>query len=501
MMKKYKVFVSGVQRELKKERRAVKDFILGNPLLKEYFNVFLFEDLPAKSRSAQQAYLDEVRKSDIYLGIFGGEYGKIGKDNLSATEKEFREAHQRSKTILIYVKDEKSTKRHKRMNDLIKEAADESAGYIYKEFNTIQELNNSVHESLVDFLRDEGIVGKAIFDGAICKSTSLDDIDGSKIRWFLDRAKRRRKYPLDVDTPIIEALTHLNLINRDKLKNATILCFGKNPHKFHLQAEVKCIQFPGIEIEKPFSSYHIYTDNLFEQIDKAVAFVLDAIRLPVIQQTGTAAVRRPLEIPEFVIQEAIVNAVAHRNYNNTAGVQIMVFVDRVEVWNPGKLPAQITIDELKKPHTSHPNNPLLAEVLYLADYIQKAGSGTLEMIKQCKKSGLPEPEFKQLRSEFRSIISRDIYTENVLKKLGLGDRQITAVMYVKQKSKIRNKEYQKLCGVKKRQATDDLKELENKNILQRVGKTGKGTYYILKGRQRGETGIKGAPKGRKGSKD
>jgi len=48
-----------------------------------------------------------------------------------------------------------------------------------------------------------------------------------------------------------------------------------------------------------------------------------------------------------------------------------------------------------------------------------------------------------------------------------------------------SKEYQVLCELKKRQATDDLKDLENKGILERIGITGKGTYYILKGRQRG----------------
>lgn len=493
-MRRYKIFVSGVQRELKSERRAVKDFISRNPLLKEYFNVFLFEDLPAKSKSAQKAYLDEVRKSDIYLGIFGDEYGKIGKDNLSATEKEFREAHQRNKTILIYVKNEKSTKRHKRMCDLIKKAADE---YIYKDFNIIQELSNSIHESMVDFLRDEGIVGRTIFDEAICEKASLEDIDDSKIRWFLSRAQKRRKYPLDVDTPIMQVLTHLNLINKERLKNAAILLFGKDPHKYYLQAEVKCLQLHGTEVEKPFSSYHIYTDNIFEQIDKAVAFVLDAIRLPVIQQTGTAAVRRPLEIPEFVIQEAIVNAVAHRNYNNTASVQVIVFVDRVEVWNPGKLPAQITIEDLKKPHTSHPNNPLMAEILYLADYIQKVGSGTLEMIKQCKKSGLPEPEFKQLRSEFRSIISRDIYTEDMLAGLGLKNRQIKAIKYVKEKGEITNRIYMKLVEISKPTATRDLSELTKKSILERVGRTGKGTIYRLKGSQRAQRAHEGLTKGSK----
>jgi len=74
------------------------------------------------------------------------------------------------------------------------------------------------------------------------------------------------------------------------LTNAAVLLVGKDPHKFFLQAEVKCVQFPSAEVEKPFTSYHIYDGDLFDQVDKAVAFVLDAIRLPVIQQEHTAQV-------------------------------------------------------------------------------------------------------------------------------------------------------------------------------------------------------------------
>ena len=80
--------------------------------------------------------------------------------------------------------------------------------------------------------------------------------------------------------------------------------------------------------------------------------MLDAIKFPVIQERGSARFRRPFEIPEFAIQEAIVNAVTHRNYNVTSGVQVMVFTDRIEVWNSGSLPPELSIDDLKKPHTS-----------------------------------------------------------------------------------------------------------------------------------------------------
>ena len=66
--------------------------------------------------------------------------------------------------------------------------------------------------------------------------------------------------------------------------------------------------------------------------------------------------------------------------------------------------------------------------------------------------------------------------------MGINERQVKAVMYVKEKGEITNTKYQEICGVKKRQATDNLKYLTDKKILERIGITGKGTYYVLKGR-------------------
>ena len=103
---------------------------------------------------------------------------------------------------------------------------------------------------------------------------------------------------------------------------------------------------------------------------------------------------------------------------------------------------------------------------------------------------------RELKNERRAV-KEFVYTDDVLIKMGLDERQIEAVKFVKIEGRITNKEYQKKFDLKKRQSTDDLKELEVKGILTRIGTTGKGTYYVLKGRQRGERGIKGAPKGRR----
>lgn len=481
-MKKHHIFISGSQKELGAERRAVKDAILGDVLLSEYFDVFLFEDAPAKSRPAETAYLGEVRRSDIYICILGDRYGSAGSNKISPIEAEFRAAKAGDKNILIYIKGAgvKDKNREAGVQKLIKEIKNPSAGYCYRRFDSVEELTGLVYESLINFLKEKGDIGRAEFDRRICDGAGFADIDDEKVKWFLNVARRTRNFPLGLNSTPQEVFTHLKLSKDGKLTNAAVLLFGKEPRKFFDQANVKCIQLPSTEVEKPFASYQIYDGNLFEQVDKAVGFVLDILKFPVIQQEHTTAVARPREIPIFAIREAIVNAVAHRDYNAKSSVQVMVFLDRVEIWNSGSLPAHLKIEDLKKPHASHPSNPLLASAMYLADYIQQAGSGTLEMLKQCKEHGLPEPQFVSVRNlEFKTILARDLFTEDTLLRMGLNERQLKAVKYVKQKGKITNKEYRQINGVSDESARVELKELVSKKILKVSGR-GRNVSYSVK---------------------
>jgi predicted HTH transcriptional regulator len=476
---KYKVFISGAQKELKLERIAAKKFITENVLLRDYFEIFLFEDLPAKSKSAEKVFLEEVSKCDIYVGLFADEYGASGSDNISATEKEYRLAKQQHKYILIFIKGRDEARRDKRLKALLVKVKHNQDGHCYERFETLTDLDNALFHSLVDFLKTERVIGKNVFDESPAKNATLADIDQDKVHWFLRVAKERRKFPLGLNSPVKNVLIHLKLLHGDKPTHAAVLLFGKNPSRSCQQAAIKCIQFFGTEVEKPFTSYQIYDGNIFEQIDKAVAFVLDAIKFPVIQQEYTVRVKRPYEIPVFAIQEAIVNAVAHRDYNNNAGVQVMVFADRVEIWNPGKLPDLLSVSDLRKPHTSYPHNPLIAVSLYLADYVQQAGSGTLEMIKQCRAQGLPEPEFVATRWEFRAILARDIFTEAFFKRANLNERQTRAVRLAKERGDISLSDLKVFYkGVADRTLNRDLQTLVDKKILKAYGDN-KGRKYRI----------------------
>jgi len=82
---------------------------------------------------------------------------------------------------------------------------------------------------------------KRYFDSEICEEASLEDIDEEKVKWFLKVAKVRRDYPLDENISVRDALTHSELLKEGKLTNVAVVLFGKNPQKFFLQSEVKCL--------------------------------------------------------------------------------------------------------------------------------------------------------------------------------------------------------------------------------------------------------------------
>ena len=104
----------------------------------------------------------------------------------------------------------------------------------------------------------------------------------------------------------------------------------------------------------------------------------------------------------------------------------MLFADRLEVWNPGRLPTTLSFEQLTRPHASIPRNPLLAEPMFLARYVEKAGSGILDMIALCREASLQAPEFRQEGGEFVQTLWRPEPAEALEDGTGQVTGQVTA---------------------------------------------------------------------------
>lgn len=386
-----RIFISSVQKELEAERRALQGFVHNDALLGRHFEVFLFEDLPARDQRADKVYLDEVDRCTLYVGLFGMEYGYTDAEGVSPTEREFDRATALGKERLVYVKGATDEGRDARMTALVRKAGDQ---LVRKRFGSMPELIAELYGSLIEHLQRTGVIRHLPFDASACERATEQDLDAQKLDAFLRTAQSERNYALGPGTPVREALTHLNLLDGAAVSHAAVLLFGKAPQRFPalMSSEVKCMHYPGPVGTKPMLDYKIFKGTVFELVDQAVHFVMGKLA----HATGTrgAANAAPVtpEIPREAVAEAIVNAVAHRDYASAASVQVELFTDRLEVSNPGIFPPSLVGVDLSVAHASVPHNPLLAEPLFLARYIEKAGTGLMDMFGQCRTAGLRDPD-------------------------------------------------------------------------------------------------------------
>jgi predicted HTH transcriptional regulator len=213
-------------------------------------------------------------------------------------------------------------------------------------------------------------------------------------------------------------------------------------------------------------------------VDQAVDFVLSKVSRSVGTRAQSTQAPVDYEFPKEVLAEGVVNAVAHRDYASNASVQVMLFADRLEIWNPGDLPSAITTEALRAPHPSIPRNPLIAEPLFLTRYVERAGSGTLDMIARCREAGLPEPDFDLRSGQFVLTLWRDWLTEPLMAEFNLNERQKKALSAARADRQLTNARYQAVTGTTRATAKRDLEDLVRKGLLARIG-SGRGASYRL----------------------
>ena len=186
------------------------------------------------------------------------------------------------------------------------------------------------------------------------------------------------------------------------------------------------------------------------------------------------------EYPVAALREMLLNALVHRNYLGSSVVQMRMFDNHINIWNEGKLPPGISLDSLKRQHPSRPGNLLIADVCFKGGYIDAWGSGTLKIIDTCRDAGLPDPEIIEQDGGILVTLFKNKFSKEQLQKLGLNERQIKAVLYVVEKGKITNKDYQQLNDCSRNTASNDLADLVQRDVFKPSDVKGAGAFYQLK---------------------
>jgi ATP-dependent DNA helicase RecG len=342
--------------------------------------------------------------------------------------------------------------------------------YHYRSGATKQELKGA---ALDKFLLQRK--GKR-WDGVPLPNISVAELKQETFDFFRKRALKSQRIEEDVLTDSNELLIeNLQLKENAFLKRAAILLFHTKPENFITGAYIKIGFFETDDELKFQDEIH---GNLFEQIEKAMDLLFTKYIKAEISYEGISRVEI-YEYPKDAVREALLNAIAHKDYLGGVPVQISVYNDKIIFWNEGQLPENWTIESLLTKHPSKPYNPDIANALFRSGYIESWGRGTLKMIKECIDAGIPQPLYYYDMSGFFVEFRKDIYNKEYLQSLNLNGRQVKAVLYVHEKGKITNSEYQVLNDVSRETATRDLKEMINKKLLKASGQKGAGAFYTL----------------------
>ncbi|AUX26251.1 uncharacterized protein SOCEGT47_068120 [Sorangium cellulosum] len=182
---------------------------------------------------------------------------------------------------------------------------------------------------------------------------------------------------------------------------AGLLLFGREPERWFVDARISAVCFAGTGVSTEFVDRQEITGHLLKQLESAAAFLERYTPAPAQIQRWERVERG---VPQTALREALLNAIAHRDYRAASQIRILVFQDRVEIINPGVLLNHLTLDSIQVGGISQRRNPVLASVLARARRGESIGMGIPEMVAQMRARGLPPPEFDLQGGHFRVVL-------------------------------------------------------------------------------------------------
>lgn len=310
-----------------------------------------------------------------------------------------------------------------------------------------------------------------------------DDLDEDIIDEYLER--RQKRNPRQTILPKDKLLQQIGALTEDRTPTVTgLLLFGKEPQFFMPQSRAVFVKFADTQPRGPEGALGY---GRREEFTGALPLIIDRAWRVIWEEMDKQAVVKGLqrqeqtEYPSTAVREALVNAVAHRDYRVTGrGIEIRMYTDRMEITSPGGLPAHITLENLVEEHYSR--NPRIVNGLYQWGYIEELGLGIDRMIEDMVKAGHPPPKFECPGHRFTVILYnvRDQAKAAQPWESNMNERQLKALEFVQQHGAITNGDYRQLCShVGAETLRLDLADMVTRGILLKIGDK-RGTRYILK---------------------
>ena len=508
-MSKLRVFVSSVQKEMEHERVAIASLITTDPFLMQHCEPVLFEKEPLPAHPAPQPYLECLRSCQVYLLLIFNEYG--GKDGaLSATHHEYRLAQAKHLPTLVFVKGATDTDRKPETKAFLDEI--KNAKHTYRRFIDREDLKPEVRRALLNLLKqefafepshDEAAGGRELIDAASAfESKPLPEVPWaalqpdllSRFAGSVVESPGMRVFEDSVCPPMHAR----GLLWRDDAKEAYfataggLLVFGPHPADHFPQAETLVDAYADTKVTGTPRGQLNVNAPIPNAIDQLLAFV-DKHTFHPTRVVGINNIALD-EYPVAALREALVNAMAHRTYDDASRkVNIQVFSDRIVVASPGYPPSPLTLAKLRRGnYRACSRNPVIAQTLATLQLMEQRGSGFARMRDAMLNHGLDVPTFAEQdgyfvvtfpgpNGNYDRIKTPETTTGLVSPAIEaqLNDRQKKIMAQVAQTGHVTSRWCVTNLNVVKDTAHRDLVDLVNRGLLARTGR-GRNVAYRRK---------------------
>ena len=510
-MGKLRAFVSSVQKELENERIAVSELVADDLFLDREVDMILFENLPASSTPAQSAYLDTLNTCDIYVGIIGFEYGQEGTDGMSATHREYKAAINKGLPTYFFIKGDSTQdgRRDNKLTNFFTHIRDEQSGHVYKRFPHYRALKDEVRSILLNELEKRGIhptakeneiaeqtIAQASdFDSRLSYNTELIDLDMDLCLTYTNAVLGDGETETDKQV-VIKTLTNRGMLwyeeNSQAMRptNAGILLFGKEPGAQFPQVRIAANAYSGMSRSDP-----IDREDIRAALPKAVEISFRFLKRNM-RHTVRIEGFSKVEVDEYcypALREAVVNAVAHRDYDHQgSSIRIEKYKDRIEIISPGLPPDPITLDKIENlDYIACSRNPNLARGLSYFERIEEQGDGLRRIVHETVRLGLPKPFFQFKSGHFVVVFpapedilaikgqyKRPIFRIDEADQNRLSETQKSILKILLEENVIYVSDLSERLGKSQQAIRKALKTLRKRNWIIQEGKA-RETYYRL----------------------
>ncbi len=508
-MKQYRVFISSVQKELENERIAVQEILWTDPFLKSHCDPVLYEFEPASPKDATKECLEEIETCQYFAMIVGNQYGYADGD-LSITHLEYRKAKELKLPCFVFIRGADDAKREPDVREkLLKEIRADKLKY--KRFANYRELQTELRAALAKQLKADQGVSPTSDEDEIAESTietasnfgkqatnvPWNQLDVAQVKILVERAEGLSGRQLTKGT-MQQCLVSRGLLRHDQKTGsltasaAGVVLLAKDPTVAYPQCRILADAFHGSEATSKPDDQEDIRLPMPVAIDRALDFVMRNTRHPM-RVVGLNRIKLD-EYPVEALREALVNAVAHRRYEQDGQkILLRVFSDRVIISSPGLLPSPLRLTDVRK-GKYHPcsRNPSIAQGLSFFHRIEERGSGFGRMRDEMLNHGLDRPVLGTQDGYFEvtfygpgdclerlkvpavsigSLISPSVESQ-------LNDRQKEIVQHVIESGSVTSGWCRDTQGVTYDTANRDLKSLMELKVLRRLGE-GRSTKYVL----------------------